>query len=63
MRTPTNAVCGTQPITAPTSNFLRVNAQMRNLTKQKTVSSCKPLGVIYDKTHYNNIIDTPVLSS
>ena len=32
-----------QHITAPTSNFLRVNAQMRKLTKQKTVSSCKTL--------------------
>jgi hypothetical protein len=39
-------VCGALNITAPTSNFLRVNAQMRNLTKQKTVSSCKTLALI-----------------
>ncbi len=32
-----------QQLTAPTSNFLRVNAQIRNLTYQKTASSCKTL--------------------
>jgi len=30
------SVCRLQPITATTLHFLRVNAQMCNLTKQKT---------------------------
>ena len=37
-----------QQLTAPTCNFLRVNAQMCNLTKQKTASSCKTLCPIYE---------------
>ena len=37
------AVCQQRVVTAPTCNFLRVNAQMHNLDKQKTASSCKPL--------------------
>jgi hypothetical protein len=47
-------MCGWQPITAPTSNFLHVNAQMCNLTKQKTASSCKTLCVIYEDIEINN---------
>ncbi len=39
-------------LTAPTSNFLRVNAQMLNLTKQKTVSSCQTLAVIMKDYYY-----------
>lgn len=33
-------------LTAPTGNFLRVNAQMHNLDKQKTTSSRKTLATI-----------------
>ncbi len=36
-------VCGTQPITAVLPNFLRVNAQMHNLDKQKTRQGRKTL--------------------
>lgn len=36
-------MCAHQPITAPTGNFLHVSAQMHNLDKQKTASSCKTL--------------------
>ncbi|WP_276979432.1 hypothetical protein, partial [Flavobacterium filum] len=32
-------------LTAPTCNFLRVNAQMCNLTKQKTASSRQTLAL------------------
>jgi len=36
----------TDPLTPTTLHFLRVNAQMRNLTKQKTACSRKPLGAM-----------------
>ena len=40
------AICARQPITASKRNFLRVNAQMHNLVKQKTTSACKTLAVM-----------------
>ncbi len=51
-------MCALKPLTPSKRNFLRVNAQMCNLTWQKTTSSCKPLVVSLrtdfsvDKKHF-----------
>ena len=46
-----------QPITAPKPNFLRVNAQMHNLDKQKTVPRRQPLPAMLTD-HLTNIQQT-----
>ena len=42
-------MCRLQPLTANSLHFLRINAQMHNLDKQKTASSCKTLALIADR--------------
>jgi hypothetical protein len=49
-------------ITASKHNFLRVNAQMYNLDKQKTTPACNPLGAICRATNFrkNKLFDRQV---
>ena len=44
---------GNEAVTAVLRNFLRVNAQMYNLDKQKTVPRRNPLAVRLNRQHDN----------
>lgn len=51
-------MCGAQAITAPKPNFLRVNAQMYNLDKQKTVPRRKTLPATSRQKNQTLTLDT-----